>query len=99
MNKNRLLVLCALLIFLMALFVIVVNSSVNYKLMSHTEMLKNQIMSELEIYDNAIFIAVDVSRSWYSISPSDWIFIVTLAPDAKTQHYKYQNGQFVLMEQ
>ena len=61
-------------------------------------MLKNQIKEEHEVYTDSVFEAVKVDRSWYSVSPADWIFVVTLAHDSEIQHYQYHNGQFILVE-
>lgn len=94
MQRARFIISAIVALLVVALLFAVLSSSVDYKKMSCAEKLKNQLLHEMGTYDTSIFETVEVERSWYSLSSTDWTFIVTFAPDAEIRYYKYQSGRF-----
>ena len=95
MKKKYLLMICLAVVILAALSAIMLHSSMEYKIMSKTEQLKAQIQEELQIRSRELFERIEVERPWYSLSPSDWTFVVKLSTDLETKYYRFVDGKFV----
>ena len=85
--------LTALLI-LIVMAIIMLRSMVEYRVMDHTERLKAQLMQEYRVYSSELFEKIEVKRSWFSLSPEDWIFAVIFASDHKTVLYQRTEAGF-----
>ena len=93
MSKKSILILCLALVLLAALTVIILRSHVQYDMMSCGEQLKWQLMKERNVRTHDIFERVEVERPWYSISPSQWTFVVTFTTGEGTVYYRRVVGQ------
>lgn len=94
--KIRKVLISLLLLVFVSITVVALHSSLEYKIMAKTEALKNQLNHEYQVYSEQLYESVDVERSWYSLSPEDWIFHVTFKSNSETISYKYVDGVFVL---
>lgn len=96
MKKKKVLISCGILaVLIISLSLVMLHSSLEYKVMAYTEALKSQLKEEYQTYTGQLFESVEVDRLWYSFSPTDWTFVVTLAPNSETMYYKYVDGVFV----
>lgn len=91
----------ALIVFLVAFFVVafiavlMLQSSVNYKVMSYKEQIMSQIKEEQQVYSDSIFEEVNVIRPWYSLDPTKWIYKVIFKDNGEEFVYEYDNGTFL----
>ena len=89
-------VICLALVIAVALSAVMLNSLVEYKVMSNREKLKAQLKEEYRMRTKELFEHIEVERSWYSLPPSDWTFVVKLSVDAEPKYYKIVDGKFVV---
>ncbi len=87
--------ICLVLVSAVALFALMRNSSLKYEIMSTREKLKAQLMEEYHMRTKDLFESVEVQRPWYSLSPSDWTFVVKLSTEADVKYYKLVDRKFV----
>lgn len=99
MKKKYLLIICILAVLVVVLSATMLHSSLKYKVMANTEMLKAQLEEEHQTYSKELFEHIEVERPWYSLSPSDWTFVVTLSPNSEVAYYKLVDGVFVENQQ
>ena len=95
LKKRYLLILCLAVVIVLALAAIMLNSSLEYKVMSKTEQLKAQLQEEHHLRSKDLFESVEVQRPWYSLSPSQWTFVVTLSTDSEPRYYRFVDGKYV----
>ena len=95
MKKKSLFIIGIMAVLVIVLSVITLHSSLEYKVMANTEMLKAQLEEEYQVYSKELFEYIEVDRPWYSLSPSEWTFVVKLSTNYKVAHYKLDDGVFV----
>ena len=95
MKKKSLLIIGLVAVLVVALTITMLRSSLEYKLMANIEMLKAQLEEEYQTYSKELFQHIEVDRPWYSLSPSDWTFVVILSPKSEVYYYKLVDGVFV----
>ena len=98
MKKKSWLIICIVTILVVVLSATMLHSSLEYKVMANTEMLRAQLKEEHQIYSQELFEQIEVERPWYSLSPSDWIFVVTLSPNSEVTYYRLVDGGFVVSQ-
>lgn len=94
-KKKKVLILSLIALFFIAFIAfLMLQSSINYKVMSYTEQIMSQIKEEQQVYSDAIFEGVKVIRPWYSFDPTEWIYQVTFKDTGEVVEYKYDSGIF-----
>lgn len=100
MEKNHHFVLPTVAFLVAAIItILMLRASVNYRIMSYTEKVKNQIEEEQKVYSDTIFKEVTVLRPWYSLDPTRWTYYVLLTDDEDVLVYKYADGVFYQVDQ
>ena len=95
MKKKSFPIIGIMAVLVIVLSVTMLRSSLEYKVMANTEMLKAQLEEEYQTYSKELFENIEVDRPWYSLSPSEWTFIVTLSSNSEVTYYKLVDGVFV----
>ena len=95
MKKKSLLIIGIMAVLVIVLSVTMLRSSLEYKVMANTEMLKAQLEEVYQTYSKELFEHIEVDRPWYSLSPSKWTFVVTLSSNSEVAYYKLVDGVFV----
>ena len=98
MKRKSLLIICLAAVLVVVLSAAILHSSLEYKVMANTEMLKAQLKEEHQAYSTELFEHIEVERPWYSLSPSEWTFVVTLSPNSKAVYYRLVDGVFVVSQ-
>lgn len=93
-KKVILIVAIALFIILLYMTFLIIHSSLTYSMMSYTEKLKAQIQEESQVYSTEL--TITIHRTWYSLSPEDWTFVVTFNDDKQCSYnYNDREREFV----
>ena len=97
MKKRHLLILCLCLAAaaVLTLSAVMLRSSLKYNIMSNTEQLKAQLQEEYKMRTKDLFESVEVQRPWYSLSPSQWTFVVKLSIRSDTKYYQKMDRKFI----
>ena len=84
----------------LAVMIIMLHSALDYKIMDHTERLKAQLEQEHQVSPGQLIESVEVLRPWYSMTPTDWTYVVTFFAGHKTVSYRYQriDGNYVFCQ-
>ena len=94
--------LAVVLVIAVALTVMIVmlHSVLDYKIMDHTERLKAQLEQEHQVSPGQLIESVEVLRPWYSMTPTDWTYVVTFSAGHKTVSYRYRriDGNYVFCQ-
>ena len=68
-------------------------SSLDYELMSYSEKLKSYLHdTDPDLYDDIEDVVIQ--RPWYSHSPEDWTYLVTVSGDPEPHVYRRTAGGF-----
>ena len=90
--KRILVVLFGILVLLLVFAML--RGSLRYKIMSHTEQLKAQLMEELRGSGESV-VNVSIARPWYSLSPKRWTYIVIFSSSSDPVAYLRSDRGFI----
>ncbi len=98
-TKSSAILLSVVLVIAVVLTVMIVllHSALDYKIMDHTERLKAQLEREYQVSPSQLIESVEVLRPWYSMTPTDWTYVVTFSAGSESAAYRYQliDGKYV----
>ena len=95
----RIICICLAAAAVLTLCGMILNSSLEYQLMSQTEQLKAQLEKEYRMYATELIEHVEIQRPWYSLSPFDWTYVVTFSSGSETAYCRRKNRGFVEIRQ
>ena len=91
-TKRILVVLFGILVLLLVFAML--RGSLRYKIMSHTEQLKAQLMEELRGSGESV-VNVSIVRPWYSLSPKRRTYIVIFSSSSDPVAYLRSDRGFI----
>ncbi len=101
-RKTRavLLAVVAVVAAVLTVLIVMLHSALDYKIMDHTQRLKAQLEREHRVSPGQLIERVEVLRPWYSMTPTDWTYVVTFTSGSETAAYRYQriDGKYVFRQ-